>query len=769
MPPDTFETGTSGLSGLSVPWVRGIGPSPKRGISGPDRRPPGGSSYAGGVLHLRRPVGAIVGRATELRRLAAELERTRLVSLVGPGGVGKTALAAELAHEVEPDLDRLVTVELLDADQADDPRRLLSTAVLGEHSATVGSIAAGLDAERTLVIIDNGEHLIDDVAELVADLIDRTAQVTVLVTSRRPLDLGQETVWTVEPLAAPDASTLPEELERLPAVQLFLERAYRAAPAFRLTPDNRPLVAEICRAADGVPLVVELAAALVRTTTLDAIVEAMGGSSSALASNRRDLPRHQRSIEASLDWSRRFLDDADRELLDRLSVFVGGFPAEAALAIDRAATPAALTRLCDHSLLTFDPTSGRYRLIEIVRVDGAGRLGEDEEAEVAEAHRRWCGTVVEALEAARYAADPDNRFPAFELELPNLAAAFRRCHQRGEHHHARAILGPIALWWVHYLPPDDPNQWIELFHSDDTPTLWRANVTSALSYLSSHQGDHERALALATEAGDLHRQADDPVGEALILSAAGNALAELGRRPEAAERYRRGLETAVAAEDPYAEMTLRTILARFEPDAPEADSHLERAAELGQGGFGAIESIIWAEQGLRALRRGDLALAGALTEQALDRARHTSYPEAVANALCGRADVAAAAAQPDLATERYREALRLGRRMAHQGLIDRATTGLNGLNGPGGPGRATAPPTTEGPSPTPSPAESLSDRELAVARLLRGDLTQREIADELYIAPSTVKTHITSIYRKLGVAKRSHAITRAAELGLFDR
>ncbi len=726
------------------------------------------------MLHLRRPVGAIVGRTTELRRLASELEGTRLLSLIGPGGVGKTALAAELAHEVEPDLDRLVTVELLDAEEADDPRRFLAMAMLGEYSASIETIAAGLDAERTLVIIDNCEHVIDAVADLVGELLDRSTRVTVLATSRRPLGVGDELVWTVDPLAIPAATSLDEELERFPAVQLFLERAYRAVPSFELTAANRAEVAEICRRALGVPLVLELAAALVRTTTLDAIIGAMAEPTADLTSARRDVPRHQRSIEASLDWSRRFLSDDDQRLLNRLSVFIGGFTAEAAIAIEPAADPSSLTRLCDHSLVTFDPDSGRYRMLEVVRVDAAGRLEREGADDVADAHLRWCSTVVEALEAARYAPDPDNRFPRFELELPNLAAALRRCLREGRLDDARALLGPIALWWVHYLPPDDPADWFELFATDDTPMLWRAGVTSALCYLASHRGDHERAFELSAEARPLHIAANDPVGEALTLSATGNALAESGKRDAAADAYREGLEAALASGNAYAEMTLRTVLARFDPRADDADTNLERAAELGQGSYGAIESIIWAEQGLRALRRGDLDQAASLTERALDRASRASYAEVVANAQCGRADVALAAGERDRARDLYSAAERIGRRMAHQGLIERAGAGLLAADpvGAGGPHVASGeptPPDRSGQVDRSDRSDALSERELAVARLLRGDLTQREIADELYIAPSTVKTHITSIYRKLGVAKRSHAITRAAELGLFDR
>ncbi len=692
--------------------------------------------------------------------------------MIGPGGVGKTALAAELAHEVEPDLDRLVTVELLDAEAADDPRRFLAMAMLGEHAASIETIAAGLDAERTLVIIDNCEHLIDSVADLVGELLERTTRVTVLATSRRPLDLGDEVVWTVAPLTTPATTSLDDELERFPAVQLFLERAYRAVPSFELTAINRAQVAEVCRRADGVPLVLELAAALVRTTTLDAIIAAMTEPSADLTSARRDLPRHQRSIEASLDWSRQFLSDDHQRLLNRLSVFIGGFTAEAAIAVDPAAGPSSLTRLCDHSLVTFDPDSGRYRMLEVVRVDAAGRLDREGADDVADAHLRWCSTVVEALEAARYAPDPDNRFPRFELELPNLAAALRRCLREGRLDDARALLGPIALWWVHYLPPDDPADWFELFATDDTPMLWRAGVTSALSYLASHHGDHTRAFELSAAARPLHIAADDPVGEALTLSATGNALAEAGARDAAAVAYQEGLEAALASGNAYAEMTLRTVLARFDPEADDADANLERAAELGQGNYGAIESVIWAEQGLRALRRGDLDQAASLTERALDRACRASYVEVVANAQCGRADVAIAAGEGDRAEDLYRAAERLGRRMAHEGLIERAGAGLLAAERLNADNRAAA-----GPAPAnqadrsneTDQADTLSERELAVARLLRGDLTQREIADELYIAPSTVKTHITSIYRKLGVAKRSHAITRAAELGLFDR
>lgn len=450
------------------------------------------------------------------------------------------------------------------------------------------------------------------------------------------------------------------------------------------------------------------------------------------------------------------LSDDDSRLLDRLTIFVGGFTAEAARRVDRAGTGDGLAHLVDHSLVSFDAELGRYRLLEVLRLEAAGDLIDAELADTESCHEAWCLEVVARIQAGSWDADPENIFPSFTRELPNLHAAVGRCRARGDTAGFRSLIGPIAMWWVHYLPPDDPTSWADAF-GGDAPPQWRANVESSLSFYWSHGGQHERALEYARRARDLHGEVGDLIGQSMAEVAEGNALVDLADRPSARDAYQRALHAALQSGHPYPELVARLCLARFEPDEPETDQHLVDGLAIARNGFGAMAVILATELGVRALRDGRLSDARALCGEAVERAESFGHGEAVATALCGRAEVDAALGDVDAARQGFDQALHIGRAVSHLGIRRRAEDGLAAL--PGEDSLTLA--------PAGRAAESLSARELAVARLLRGDLTQREIADELYIAPSTVKTHIKAIYRKLEVNKRSHAITRAGELGLF--
>ncbi|MEM7286166.1 MAG: LuxR C-terminal-related transcriptional regulator, partial [Actinomycetota bacterium] len=689
------------------------------------------------MLDLQQQADAIVGRSEDIRRVVDLVGRSRLVSLVGSGGVGKTALATEVLHELEPDFDRLVVVELADGSHDGDVARLIADAVIDEPARDMARVAAALDSMGTLLVLDNCEHLVDDAADALVGLLDDTEHLRVLVTSRRPIDLSDEVIWTVRPLAVPERHATDEDVLASPAAQLLLERIRQSVPTFELGDGNRVLIADICRAADGVPLVIELAAALARTQPLSEILRAMTERPAGLSTGRRDRPEHQRSVAASLDWSRQFLSDADADLLDRLTVFVGGFTAEAARCLDPAGAAEGLARLVDHSLVAFDPENDRYRILEIVRLEAANELSDEARAEVDRCHHEWALATVDRIHAMRWDADPDNVFPGFRLEVPNLCTALRRCVAAEDQAGFAALLGPIALWWVHYLPPDDPGMWWD-YLGDDLPLEWRANLESGTAFYWSHRGQHRRALEHAERAKALHDEDGDLICRAMAEQAIGNAHLALGDVEAARAAYEEALSSALASGHPYPELLTRVSLARLDPDDPAADRHLADGLAIARTGFGSAEALIASELGVRATRAGRHADARRLLDQAVDKSRTHGYAEILGTALCGLGELALA--QKDgSARPHFEEALHVGRRICHDGLIARAQAGLVASPDPGDRSPAAG-----------GEEDPLSERELAVARLLRGDLTQRDIADELYIAPSTVKTHIKSIYRKLG-------------------
>ncbi len=706
---------------------------------------------------VRRSRGSLIGRSDDVRALRALIGAHRLVTLLGPGGVGKTALAAEAAHELEPEFDRVVVVELVDAGVPGDVLRRLSRAVLDQSSAPPDTLVAAFDAVPTFLVIDNCEHVVAEVAAELSSLLENTTTLQILTTSRRPLAISDEATFTVSPLPTPEPLGSATDLLAVPAVQLFLERVRQAVPSFESNDRNNHAIASICAAADGVPLVLELAAALVRTRPLDEIVEAMTDRPSGLASKRRDIPEHQRTLAASFEWSRRFLEPVDIRLLDRLSVFVGGFSSTAVEAVDSAASREGLDRLVDHSLVVFDSDTNRYRLLEVVRLDALNRLSEPDRVIAEQRHYDWCLRLVELIDAGRLEPDPENTFSDYERDLPNLQVAAGRALDAGDNDRFLALIGPVAVWWVHYCPPHDPDIWAMAVEGDGVSLAWRANVTAALAFYWSHRGSHDLALKLARTAVELHGEAGDHAGCALALIGVGNALVALKDPPAARLAFEEALEVAIANDAVYPQLLTRVVLARLDPNDPGTRVHLSQALLLAQRGFGAIEAVTNTELAMLALRDGDIGLAKRLSDEGLRRARSHGFTEVLATALCGRGEVALVDGRHDDASRMFSEARALGRASSHVGLVERAEKGLAAVAKP-----ESRPPTVGDLS------EPLSVRELAVARLLRGDLTQREIADELYIAASTVKTHTKAIYRKLGVSKRSHAVTRAIELGLFD-
>ncbi|MEM9465396.1 MAG: LuxR C-terminal-related transcriptional regulator [Actinomycetota bacterium] len=704
--------------------------------------------------------GSIVGRADAVRGLTELVAGSRLVTLIGPGGVGKSTLAAEVIDEVEPEFGQIVVVPLADADDDSEVLRVAAAALAEEAELSLDGFVASVSAMPTLLVLDNCEHVVDAAATLVGAVIRGADEVRVLATSRRPLDLSGEAIWPVWPLAVPAEDTTVDLALGTASVQLFVERARNVAPTFDLDEDNLGAVVDICRLADGVPLVLELAAALVRTQPLAAIRTVMTESGVETAS--RDVLDHHRSVAASLDWSRRFLPGTDLDLFDRLAVFVGGFRADAVEAVAPDSDLGALRRLVDHSLVQFDPRSGRYRILEPVRRDSLARLAADELAAAQAAHVTYCVRVVDQIHRARHAPDPENEFPRFWAEAANIRAALRRLRGDDDIEGYFSLVGPIAPWIVHYVPSERPSEWEALLDRPgvEIPSAWRANISLALAFHASHRARHQDALRYA-EAAQLHVP-DDDIHVALAELASGNAHVELGATDAARSSYRRTIELATDTGETYPGMLGRIALARLDPDDPETTAYLEDALEMARDGFAAMHSMIAAELAGRSHRQQRHLDAIRLADEAIEQARRTTAGEILASALTTRAELAIADGERTMAGELLDEAGAVGRIIGHQPLLARIDDAWQALD-------AGASSLHDGSvSANGGLIEPLSERELGVLRLLRGDLTQREIGDELYIAASTVKSHIKSIYRKLGVGKRSHAITRAGELGLFD-
>ncbi len=343
---------------------------------------------------------SFVGRNRELQELADLVNGNRLLTLTGPGGIGKTRLAMEVAQRLHPrfpggvwwvDLAPVTDPETT----ADEVARVLGVTV-APGAEVVSAVARALGRRRALLLLDNCEQVATAVAELAATLLDTTTGAHVLATSRTPLRVDGEHLWTVPPLRLPTAAASTAELAETDSVRLFVERARAVDPSFTLDADNAHAVVEVCRRLDGLSLAIEMAAARLSVLTPHEIVRHLDERFALLGLQTVDRPTRHRTLEAALDASHVLLSDLERTVFERLSVFVGAFDLEAAAAVglrDRSSgrALAGVAALVDASLLTPErqDEETRYRLLETLREYAAMKLrerGGEEEARAAHAN-----------------------------------------------------------------------------------------------------------------------------------------------------------------------------------------------------------------------------------------------------------------------------------------------------------------------------------------------------------------------------------------------
>jgi predicted ATPase/DNA-binding SARP family transcriptional activator len=377
---------------------------------------------------------SFVGRHRELAELRRLLERTRLLTLTGPGGAGKTRLAVEIAHGQVASVrwaDGVWLVELAGVTSGDGVPSAVGGALelpLEGNRPWIPALVDQLSSRAILLILDNCEHVLDAVVPLATELLARCPDLVVLATSREPLGLPGEIAWRVPSLELPGGDEAPDRLARLESVQLFVERARHASPSFVLDAATAPPVAEICRRLDGIPLALELAAVRVVHLSVAQLSARLGDALAVLSRRGPGHPDRQQTLAATLDWSHDLLLDDERVAFRRLAVFAGGFDLDAAASVSAISDVIdVLSRLVDKSLVTADTTGevARFRMLEVVRQYAEARLRDAGELPACvDRHRAWY-----AREAARH--DPDRGVPVvlepppwFDAEMDNLRVAF---------------------------------------------------------------------------------------------------------------------------------------------------------------------------------------------------------------------------------------------------------------------------------------------------------------------------------------------------------
>jgi predicted ATPase/DNA-binding SARP family transcriptional activator len=480
-----------------------------------------------------------VGRSAELEELRSMLDRTRLLTLTGVGGTGKTRLAIELAQRVmgeHPDGVHFVSLAALtDPDLvAHDAAEAMG--LRSEHRSAEDELRASLANRRVLILLDNCEHLLDACARLASTLVEAGPGVRVIATSREPLGLTGEAIYAVPPLATPVVDA-PDQETASDAVRLFVDRAALVRRGFSLTDANRALVSDICRHLDGLPLAIELAAARARSLTLETIAERLRDRFALLRGGSRTAPDRHQTLRATIEWSHRLLDAEERSLLARISVFAGGCTLEAAEAIcsadplDRSKVLDILTHLVDKSLVRLAPQESgdaRYLMLETIREFAREQLDERERQTLRDRHRAWFASL--GAEALPHLDESDQLawLDRIHAERDNLAAALSAAIEAG----ADGEVADLAetLGWFRLIK-GQYRQGIEL-------------VRQAVAHLSA-AGDAEREAALRVRlAGTLYSMGSDqslPEAQraAALVADRGPSLAKVRALTELASLHQR--------------------------------------------------------------------------------------------------------------------------------------------------------------------------------------------------------------------------------------
>jgi predicted ATPase/DNA-binding NarL/FixJ family response regulator len=609
-----------------------------------------------------------IGRERELSDLRLALRQTRQLTLCGAGGIGKTRLALRLLTAVRQEYpDGVFVVELGDLWEPDliVSRMAALLGIDGEAGRDLlDTLAGALGARQVLVLLDNCEHLVDACATLCQRLLAGCPGVRVVATSQEPLRIPQEAVWQVAPLAVPPPVSGPSaaELGGYEAVALFADRAAAARPGFAVTERNAAAVATICRALDGVPLAIELAAARVTVLSAEQIAARLADRFTLLGPGDRTAPPRQRTLRATIDWSHDLLSGPEQVLLRRLSVFAGWSLEMAEQVCADRLLPAeeiiGLTAgLVDKSLLVVEPEvlgQARYRMLDSIRAYAAQRLADAGESTAVQLRLRDYSLIVcEHAEAVGMALIPAgwpaavDVFRRYDVDSGNVRQVLGRCQATGDVQSGLRLCTAVRPCWIvrgHFAEGEE----------------WFARFLALDHSVPDHGGLPPAVL-----------------GAALI----GRAQLIMPNQPAAAQDWaQRGLELCRSAGDLIWTATAYNVLA-------EAALHAGQLAAAGRcaadalatartAGNGWNEGYALGTQATLAAAHGKLREAGQLGEAALAVMRGIDQQWGVARTLLGLGALARLRRDPAGAIECYREALPILREIDSRPDIARTLAGI---------------------------------------------------------------------------------------------
>jgi predicted ATPase/DNA-binding CsgD family transcriptional regulator len=765
------------------------------------------------VGNLPVDVTSFVGRRREVADVKGALSVSRLVTLTGMGGVGKTRLALRVAADLHRGFgDGVWLVELAGLQDAGLVGQTVA-ASLGFHDQSsrwsVVTLSELLTDRQLLLVLDNCEHLIDACAVVADALLRACPRLRILATSRQPLGITGEHTLSVPPLSlpGPDRPVSLEGLAQFEAVSLFVDRASAVHPGFSLDAGNQLAVAGICRRLDGIPLAVELAAGRMRALSADQLLTRLDDRYGLLTGGSRAALPRQQTLRALVDWSFELCSAAERLLWARLSVFAAGFDLDAAEEVcsgDEIPADAVLdlvAALVDKSILLTDDGGGRprYQLPETLREYGRDRLEEyGQIGALRRRHRDWCRRLVAFAESTWFGADQVELLARLRLEHANLRAALNFClTEPGESPTGLAIASALRFYWMISGRLNEGRHWLDRLlncASAQSPTRLKALCVDA--YLATLLGDVGAAVPLVEEARQLAEQLDDASGAAYVAQIRGLEASFHGDPAGAAQLLKEALATHRRLGDlaaiGYDQALLAAVLSVLEDDVGAAALFEECLATTESAGEFWVRALaLWAV-GIQACRLGDCTRATEAERQSirLRRALDNRYGIALnldvlawtatvdgdaeraarlfgaAHAIMqavGAASVSSgptgalhveyeATAREALGDNGFARAFEHGLRVG----FDQALAYALGESTlpriqPTATQRATAVP------------GSLTRREREVAELIMQGLSNKQIADTLVMAQRTAEGHVEHILTKLGFTTRSQVAAWVAE------
>ncbi len=770
------------------------------------------------IFDVPAPLHPLVGRQVQLAALCNRLSGpdVRLLTLTGPGGVGKTRLALEVAHTLAGRYERIHFIPLA---SVTDPALVLPAIA---RALAAGDEADGVSTRRivtrihdqsTLLVLDNVEQVVSAGAALV-ELLSASTFLDILVTSRELLHLDGEHEYELSCLALPEADTSMEEFLQSEAVALFMARVHRFDPDFELGQRGAEVVGDICRRLDGLPLAIELAAARIKVLSPEALRDRLTDHIDVLAGGPRNQLEHQRTMRGTVEWSYRLLSSREQSLLRWLSVFSGYFSLSAVESLtatagfDNAAERIDLLHsLVDKSLVRrTHGRHGEFRFIMLMTIrtfarERARSAGEEEAQR--DVHAAWCASFVEGLWSVPAASFiPLDVLQQVDDQFPDLQRALEWLESRGDWSASLRLVTMLTPYWTLRSLRSEGRAWLvrELAapqSSSVSAGVW-ADALMAAAALARTQDDIANAVAWATRSLGLYRSLDDPLGEAAALNLLGVLARARGAFEEATSLClqswtiieNRGLH------DPVWTALLQCnlgVIAFWQGRTREARSRLDRAIRIYRESNNEW-GIAFSSQPLALVRcaQGDPRVAAGLIRESLKLSRDGHAKECQVDAIATTAVIAVACGmfedaaslfgsipslldgiaytleQPErqhyeaasdqalrsLGPDRFQESFEHGRNRSLATAGEQALALLHDITSMGAGAGAIATRTRD----STIGDVQFTPREYQVLALIVRRHTDKEIAETLFISSRTVSRHVSNIFDKLDVHSRREVI-----------